>query len=589
MKLLTEKKIALFHHKGPCRIVRFFLLGVLLPFLLLVVPLTIRFFITQPKAIRFVDAGSHLLDHQSLVSSSFCKAQNVRLNSSFHAYVFTQKPVITSQTERLSVEEDMMVGAGLIKYWSFNLLEGSSIRVNGYADKPGASISVIKHSQGEAKCELMRKIQKSRREEIRTKIEYQSLDVESSSSEETVDSDEISEKDNLNVLVSSIDATDHELKHKNNLSRSDSDSEEASIDLSEEDGFNVNSEEDENDESSEEINDHDGEEFEMDSEENQDDDNFNKKDEEIYDIEEHNVTNIMNEDEESLESDEDEDSSEESDEEIENEENSTEDEKEKDFVDEDILRNRKNVKVNIGGNNQTFENLRIDIEKRDVSEGSLEKKFDIEDYNETSEEIEGDEIGLGTSDFLDLGLLKSPHVARVAHTGEKYGFQSEKFEPGACTGLLMSYQLEPKQEDNLQQEGRSQTIQIQESGVYYVIVSHNSEQSINMASNIEQTINMASVNLNLERTLYNTSNSIDNCSSRESCDLYLNFMSDHNILIQIPESEDNLICPTSAGERISKCNSYNYIHGQTTCNPRGSIQLLFLLTIPVVILVSSFI
>jgi len=138
--------------KGPRRLCKFCLLAVAFPIILLCIPLYMRFLALKPQSLILSPSDMKLLNQESVVSTAWCESQILRMNSSFHAYLFNQKPTITAEKKRVRIQKEMLIKDDLKKYWGFYLLRGSTVRLGGCARWPGASVVVVEGTKDARRC-----------------------------------------------------------------------------------------------------------------------------------------------------------------------------------------------------------------------------------------------------------------------------------------------------------------------------------------------------------------------------------------------------------------------------------------------------
>jgi len=138
--------------KGPRRLCKFCSLAIILPVILLCIPLYMRFTALSPHDLILSPSDMKLLNHESVVSTTWCKSQNIRMNHTFNAYLFNEKPRITTRKRRIKIEKKMVIADDMKKYWGFYLLKGSSVRLGGCARYPGSSVVIVRGPKNTARC-----------------------------------------------------------------------------------------------------------------------------------------------------------------------------------------------------------------------------------------------------------------------------------------------------------------------------------------------------------------------------------------------------------------------------------------------------
>lgn len=144
--VLRRHSARVFRHKRrlkvPLRAVRLCILIFLFPSLLIAVPLYLRFHVYGEQLYPVGMSDMRLLDNR--VSTTWCQRQLIRANTTFNAFLLPGQPVVdpeplkVSMTRHLELEDDMK------EYWAFYLLQGSSVTVSTCVRWPGASLIVIR-------------------------------------------------------------------------------------------------------------------------------------------------------------------------------------------------------------------------------------------------------------------------------------------------------------------------------------------------------------------------------------------------------------------------------------------------------------
>ncbi|XP_066996326.1 uncharacterized protein [Anabrus simplex] len=130
------------HLKGPWRALRLCLLGILLPSILVAVPLYMRYHVYGDQMYPVAMSDMRLLD--SRVSTTWCQRQLVKGNTTFNAFLLPEQPKVDPEPVRLSMTRDLWLEDDAKEYWAFYLLKGSAITVSTCVRGPGASLIVIR-------------------------------------------------------------------------------------------------------------------------------------------------------------------------------------------------------------------------------------------------------------------------------------------------------------------------------------------------------------------------------------------------------------------------------------------------------------
>merc|ERR1719192_2492600 len=83
----------------------------------------------------------------------WCKAQTLRINSSFNAYLLPEKPKLQRKRHRIKMERKILeLEDDMKEYWGFYLLANSYFRLQTCSRHEGASVVIIKHSKNVERC-----------------------------------------------------------------------------------------------------------------------------------------------------------------------------------------------------------------------------------------------------------------------------------------------------------------------------------------------------------------------------------------------------------------------------------------------------
>ncbi|KAF4519975.1 hypothetical protein B566_EDAN005475 [Ephemera danica] len=128
--------------RGPCRILRLCLLGLVTPALLISVPLYMRYHVLNEQQYPVALSDVRLLD--SKVSTTWCQRQVVSGNASFNAYLMPETPSYRDGQERVGMTRHLFLSDDMKEYWGFYLLPGSKVHISACSRWPGASLIVIR-------------------------------------------------------------------------------------------------------------------------------------------------------------------------------------------------------------------------------------------------------------------------------------------------------------------------------------------------------------------------------------------------------------------------------------------------------------
>ncbi|KAL1497533.1 hypothetical protein ABEB36_008477 [Hypothenemus hampei] len=128
--------------KGPLRVIRLCLLGVVVPTLVLGVPLYLRYNVYGSQLYPLAMSDMRMIDNR--VSTTWCQKQRIKTNTTFNAFLLSEPPKLSSNSQTLTMIRHLILEDDIKEYWGFYLLKGSSVTVNTCVRWPGASLIVIR-------------------------------------------------------------------------------------------------------------------------------------------------------------------------------------------------------------------------------------------------------------------------------------------------------------------------------------------------------------------------------------------------------------------------------------------------------------
>ncbi|KAK9877472.1 hypothetical protein WA026_018581 [Henosepilachna vigintioctopunctata] len=128
--------------KGPTRVVRLCLLGILLPVLLVAVPLYLRYRVYVHQLYPLAMSDMRVIDGR--ISTTWCQRQMVKANTTFNAFLLPDSPKISDNFETLSMVRHLRLDDDMKEYWGFYLIKGSIVKVSTCVRWQGASLIVIR-------------------------------------------------------------------------------------------------------------------------------------------------------------------------------------------------------------------------------------------------------------------------------------------------------------------------------------------------------------------------------------------------------------------------------------------------------------
>ncbi|XP_059475650.1 uncharacterized protein LOC132196789 isoform X2 [Neocloeon triangulifer] len=128
--------------QGPCRLIRLCILGIVVPACLIAIPLYVRYHILHEQQYPVAFSDVRLIDGR--VSTTWCQRQTVQGNASFNAYLMPETPNYNSRPAKVSMIRHMVLEDDMKEYWGFYLLPGSEVHIKVCSRWPGASLIAIK-------------------------------------------------------------------------------------------------------------------------------------------------------------------------------------------------------------------------------------------------------------------------------------------------------------------------------------------------------------------------------------------------------------------------------------------------------------
>lgn len=128
--------------KGPFRVIRFCILGILLPCLICVLVLYMRYRVYTEQMYPLSVSDMRMLDNR--ISTSWCQRQLIKVNATFNAFLLKDAPQLEADTKPLTMVRHLMLEDDTKEYWGFYLLRGSTVTISTCVRWPGASLIVIR-------------------------------------------------------------------------------------------------------------------------------------------------------------------------------------------------------------------------------------------------------------------------------------------------------------------------------------------------------------------------------------------------------------------------------------------------------------
>nr|CAI5851290.1 unnamed protein product [Callosobruchus analis] len=128
--------------RGPLRVARLCILGVLLPSLFISIPLYLRLRVYGLQLYPLAASDMRMLDNK--ISTTWCQRQRVQANTTFNAFLLPSTPKLAQEKKTLSMVRELVLEDDTKEYWGFYLLKGTSVTVSTCVRWPGASLIVLR-------------------------------------------------------------------------------------------------------------------------------------------------------------------------------------------------------------------------------------------------------------------------------------------------------------------------------------------------------------------------------------------------------------------------------------------------------------
>ncbi|XP_015114183.1 uncharacterized protein LOC107039197 isoform X2 [Diachasma alloeum] len=138
---------------GVKRVLIFCLLTTFMPIFLLVMPLYLRHSLYAD--VVYAVTESDIMEINDGVSTMFCSAHTLQMNSTFNAFQMGHKPEVTSYRKHIRLKKSMTLPDDTLEYWGFYLLRGATVALSVCSKSKGASILVVKGQRTLSTCGLL--------------------------------------------------------------------------------------------------------------------------------------------------------------------------------------------------------------------------------------------------------------------------------------------------------------------------------------------------------------------------------------------------------------------------------------------------
>lgn len=138
---------------GAKRVIVFCCLTAVLPTVILIIPLYLRHKVYMDMHLPV--AESDILEVKDGISSIFCEAHTLKMNSTFSAFQIQGKPSYSKKRKHIRLMKSMTLPDDTLEYWGFYLPQGSTVNLSVCSRYSGASILVVKGEKQLRTCGFM--------------------------------------------------------------------------------------------------------------------------------------------------------------------------------------------------------------------------------------------------------------------------------------------------------------------------------------------------------------------------------------------------------------------------------------------------
>nr|CAD7265948.1 unnamed protein product [Timema shepardi] len=138
---------------GARRVITFCLLTAVLPTILLITPLYLRHSVFAD--VTFAVAESDVVEIVDGISTIFCQAQSLKMNTSFHSFQLGSLPERSGKRKHLHLKKSMVIPDDTLEYWGFFLPKGSTVVLSACSRYVGSRLLVVKGEKNLRTCGLM--------------------------------------------------------------------------------------------------------------------------------------------------------------------------------------------------------------------------------------------------------------------------------------------------------------------------------------------------------------------------------------------------------------------------------------------------
>ncbi|KAF2884272.1 hypothetical protein ILUMI_21893 [Ignelater luminosus] len=139
--------------RGAKRVVIFCIMTTVLPTILIIIPLYLRHIVFAD--VTYTVAETDVVEITQGISSVFCSAQSLQMNSTFNAFHLNQMPRVSTKRKHIRLKKSMTLPDDTLEYWGFYLLKGATVLLKACSRYEGSRILVVRGERNLRTCGLM--------------------------------------------------------------------------------------------------------------------------------------------------------------------------------------------------------------------------------------------------------------------------------------------------------------------------------------------------------------------------------------------------------------------------------------------------
>lgn len=139
--------------RGAKRVVIFCIMTTVLPTILIIIPLYLRHIVFAD--VTYTVAETDVVEITQGISSIFCSAQSLQMNSTFNAFHLSQMPRVSAKRKHIRLKKSMTLPDDTLEYWGFYLLKGATVFLKACSRYEGSRILVVRGERNLRTCGLL--------------------------------------------------------------------------------------------------------------------------------------------------------------------------------------------------------------------------------------------------------------------------------------------------------------------------------------------------------------------------------------------------------------------------------------------------